>query len=221
MAIRSASCGCRAPRSSCRPTRRRTPMWCTRQRSAISIASADEAPLVVEEMPSLYFYKLRMGDARADGAGGLLLGRRVRSRRHQEARAHAEGQGRRSHAAHVRATGADRAGVPDVSGVERGRCRGSARGRQPRRSSTSRRRMACSTRSGVWLRAERADAGRGVPRDSPALHRRRTSPRRQRDARAAGAARSGARQPHLSRPTRSWRSRFPATRRRSCHTTAS
>ena len=48
-------------------------------------------------------------------AGRLLLARRVRSRHHQEARAHAARQGRRSHAAHDRAPRADRRGVPDLS----------------------------------------------------------------------------------------------------------
>ena len=73
------------------------------------------APLVVEESPSLYFYRLRMGGARTDRHRRLLLGRRVRARRHQEARAHAARQGRRSHAAHRRAPRADRRRVPDLS----------------------------------------------------------------------------------------------------------
>ena len=56
-----------------------------------------------------------MGDHEQTGRGRLLFARRVRSRRHQEARADAARQGRRSHAAHDRARRADRAGVPDVS----------------------------------------------------------------------------------------------------------
>ena len=35
-----------------------------------------------ESRPSLYFYRLRMGDARPDRPGGMLLGRRIRARRH-------------------------------------------------------------------------------------------------------------------------------------------
>ena len=55
------------------------------------------------------------GRPRADRHRRLLLGRRVRDRRDQEARAHAARQGRRSHPAHRRAARADRRRVPDLS----------------------------------------------------------------------------------------------------------
>ena len=54
------------------------------------------------------------GRARADRHRRLFFGRRVRARRHQEARAHAPRQGRRPHAAHRRAARADGRRVPDL-----------------------------------------------------------------------------------------------------------
>ena len=48
-----------------------------------------EAPLVQETEPSLYLYHLDYERPRPDGRGRLLFARRVRRRRHQEARAHA------------------------------------------------------------------------------------------------------------------------------------
>ena len=80
---------------------------------------ATSAPLVVEDEPSLYFYRLRMGGHEQTGLAALLLGGRVRAGRHQEARAHAARQGRRSHAAHRRARRADGRRVPDLPGVAR------------------------------------------------------------------------------------------------------
>ena len=96
--------------------------------------------------------------ARADRRRRLLLGRRVRRRCHQEARADAAGQGRRPHATHPRAARADRAGVPDPSGVARRRRRCAADDRRERRSSISPPSTACSTRSGG-----------STPGDTPAL----------------------------------------------------
>ena len=79
---------------------------------------------------------------------GLLLDRRVRPRHHQEARAHAPRQGRRPHAPHAGPRRADRPGVPHLP--RGGRCgsRGGACDGGGRRSSTSPRSTACSTRSG-------------------------------------------------------------------------
>ena len=61
------------------------------------------------------------GHARADGPRRVLFARRVRPRRHQEARADAARQGRRPHAPHAGARRADRPGVPDVSRQRRRR----------------------------------------------------------------------------------------------------
>ena len=71
--------------------------------------------LVVEDEPSVYFYRLQMGSHVQTGLAACFSHRRVRPRRHQEARAHAPRQGRRSHEAHARARRADRSGVPHVS----------------------------------------------------------------------------------------------------------
>ena len=60
--IRSASCTCRAPRSTCRPTPIRMRRRRLRDgRAATSRGFAAEAPLVQEAEPSVYFYRLRMG----------------------------------------------------------------------------------------------------------------------------------------------------------------
>ena len=69
----------------------------------------------VEETPVALFLSPADGGARADRHRRMLLGRRVRVGRHQETRAHAARQGRRSHAAHRRAARADRRRVPDLS----------------------------------------------------------------------------------------------------------
>ncbi len=67
------------------------------------------------------FLSAANGLARADGPGGVLLARRIRRRRHPEAREDAEGQGRRPHASHARTRRPDRTGVPDVHGGARDR----------------------------------------------------------------------------------------------------
>ena len=111
------------------------------------------------------------GDARTDRRRRLLLGRRVRTGRHQEARADAARQGRRSHAAHRRAAGADRRGVSDLSRVGEGGRGGGAGDRRARRSTISRAPTACSTRCGGRRRPRR------VRRWTPSrASRRSTSP---------------------------------------------
>ena len=67
--------------------------------------------------PSVYFYRLRMGVARAARAGRLLFPRRIRRRRHQEARADPSRQGRRSDAPHAGAGAQTGPGVPDLPRV--------------------------------------------------------------------------------------------------------
>ena len=159
-----------------------------------------------------------MGEHEQTGHRRLLLGRRVRARRHQEARAHAARQGRRSHAAHGRAARADRLvfltyrAAPDVDAIarrvdrdgaalrlHRGRRRaahGLARRRtrtRPRSSRRSRRCRRCTSPTAIIAR--RAPRGRAPSCRAPAAATRR-----------------------CRRP--SSRSRFPTTRCRSCRTTA-
>ena len=86
----------------------------------------------------------------------------------------------------------------------------SARGRGPRRSSTSRRRMACSTRSGVWRRPRRGRWSRRSARFPCSTSPTAITAPRARCARAQELRARRAAQPHLSRPTRSWPSRFPS-----------
>ena len=95
------------------------------------------------------FLSAANGLARADGPGGVLLARRIRRRRHPEAREDAEGQGRRPHASHARTRRPDRTGVPDVSRRRPRSTRSPRQQRRGRRSTTSRPRTACSTRSGA------------------------------------------------------------------------
>ena len=75
-----------------------------------------EAPLSPEEGPSLYVYRLRMDGREQTGIAGLLLARRIRFRRHPQARADAARQGGRPHPPHDRARRADGAGLPDLPG---------------------------------------------------------------------------------------------------------
>ena len=89
------------------------------------------------------------GRPRADGRRRLLLGRRIRSRPDQEARADAARQGRRPHAAHQHAPRADRSGVPHLSRLRAVDAIARRGDDGPRRSSTSPRRTACATRSGA------------------------------------------------------------------------
>ena len=78
------------------------------------------------------------GRPRPDRGRRLLLGRRVRARRHPQARADAQGQGGRPDPPHHRAAGPDRAGVPGLSG-DGPRSTRSSNGQSPRgRCSTSR-----------------------------------------------------------------------------------
>ena len=77
------------------------------------------------------------GRAHADRHRRVLLDRRIRTRRDQEAREDAAGQGRRSDAAHARDRRADRAGVSDLRRVARRRRRSSIARPPARRSSIS------------------------------------------------------------------------------------
>ena len=94
------------------------------------VALKDRAPLVLEEAPSLYVYRLRMGEYSQTGNRGVLFGCRVRRRPHQEARAYPAGQGGRSDAAHHRVACPDRSGISDSRCLARGGCGCCARDRR-------------------------------------------------------------------------------------------
>ena len=172
-----------------------------------------QAPLVMDDEPSVYLYRLRMGDHVQTGVAACFSVDEYRPRRDQEAREDAARQGRRPHAPHDRAQGADRAGlshlraspaVDDAVGREA----------QGHRSTTSRRRRRAAH---VWrvAGAERAALVGAFARDSPALHRGRASPGGQRRARARRALEGGRR-----RDAQEWDAflavAFPTTRCRSC-----
>ncbi len=181
-------------------------------------ALRDRAPLVDGRRAGAVLLSSADGIARTDRHRRLLLGRRIRPRHHQEARAHAARQGRRSHASHRQPARADGRRVPDL----------------PRRRGRGR---DCAARDGggaaVRLHGGRRRAAHDLARRTPATRRR--SSRRSAafpalyiadgHHRAASAARARA---ELARPaiartprTRSSRSRFPTTRCRSCRTTGS
>ncbi len=136
-----------------------------------------EAPLVVEDTPSLYVYRLQHGEPRAIRHRRVFLDRRIRSRCDQEARENPTRQGRRPDAAHARNRRADRTGVSHVSRFDtRRRCS------EPRRHDGAVVRL----RRAGW-RAPRGLAGarqrepghrRRIRDDRRPLHCRRTSPRR-------------------------------------------
>ena len=98
----------RGDRSAAR-RRIRTTRACTRRPSRNFEELKRAAPLVQDDEPSLYFYRLRMGTHEQTGLAGLLLARRVRRGPHQEAREDAQGQGRRPHAPHDRSCARRRA----------------------------------------------------------------------------------------------------------------
>ncbi len=171
------------------------------------------------------------GRARTDGRGRLLLARRVRPRRHQEARADASRQGRRSYPAHAGGRRADRPGVSDLPCPSRRSIGSWRRPSRPSRSSTSRQPMRCATRSGASTTAIATPWSRprsGFPRcTSPTAIIGRRAPR----VRAPSCG-SGAWQPWRKRQVRrerrqvpmaprSWRWRSRTTRSRSCPTTGS
>ena len=215
--IRSAFCTSRAPRSTLPAgTDPYSPQVYQKARENLA-ALRERAPLVTDEIPSLYFYRLRMDGHEQIGVAGCfsideyepnVIKKHERTRRDKE-------DDRTRHMIELRAqTGvvfltyrADpaidalarqlTAGEPLVRLHDRGRC------------------AAHRVEGG----ADRDRRARGrVRADSGALHRRRTSPRGERGARACGAAK------HTRRPrnprTRSSPSRSPTIRCRSCPTTA-
>ena len=158
--------------------------------------------------PSLYVYRLRMGAHVQTGVAGCFSLDEYDARRHQEARAHAAGQGRRSHAAHARAARADRSGVPDLP---RGRRRSIASSQRAATAAAAvrfhRRRRRAAHASGVSDAQARASCSSRVCGDAGAVHRRRPSPRGQRRARAAAAARRRRRSRASGTPFSPWRFR--------------
>ena len=105
---RSAFCTCRAPEielaGADRPARR-----CGLRAGGDELRAAQRQPRSsLEDEPSLYFYRLRTGDHDQTGLAGCFSIDEYDRGRHQEARADATRQGRRSDAAHARAARADR-----------------------------------------------------------------------------------------------------------------
>ena len=128
------------------------------------------------------------GRARADRCCRLFLRRRVRAGRHQEARTDAARQGRRSHAPHDRAAGADRRRVPDLQGRRQRSTRWRERitAAAPLFDFTA----ADGVHHTIWAASadEHAADRRSVRAGAGPLHRRRPSSRRERGARARRAA---------------------------------
>ena len=177
------------------------------------------APLDVESRAGRLLLPAAMGGHEQTGIAGVLLGRRVRPRPDQEARAHAARQGRRPHAPH-RSTLRAQTGVVFLTyrAVGRGRRHRARASARRRRSTTSRPTTACRTRSGGSSRRGRQALVRRLRPRPRALHRRRPPPRGERRAGAGRAPqrRRARRSRHPSSPSRS-----PTTRCRSCPTTAS
>ena len=122
-ATRSASCTCRAPRSTCRRRRSARRRGLRTGRRELSRRLQGRRAARRRRRAELLRLPPAHGRARADGRGGVLLDRRVRSRPDQEAREDAARQGRRPHAPHAGDWRADRPGVPDLSRLAGGRRR--------------------------------------------------------------------------------------------------
>ena len=216
-ATRSASCTCRARRSSVRRAPPSTPTRSTPRPPTTSTGCAAAAPLVVEDGAEPVRLPPAHGRARADRRGGLLLGRRVRPRPDQEAREDAARQGRRPHAPHPDAARADRAGVPHLPRLGTRSTPSVARGLDAgRRSSTSPPPTACATRCGGCpsrrpRRSSTAFAAVPALYIADGHHRAASACRTPSGAAAEGPRRS---------TNASWPSRSPTTRCRSCRTTA-
>ena len=105
-----------------------------------------EAPLVQEASAEPVRLPASDGRPRADRRRRVLLGRRVRGRRHPQARTDAQGQGGRPDPAHPRPAGPDRTGLPDLSGLG---------GRGCGRRANDGRRAALRLHRGRWRPAHR------------------------------------------------------------------
>ena len=181
--------------------------------------------LVVEDEPSVYFYRLRMGDHEQTGlAACFSLDEYDRDviKKHERTRRDKEDDRTR----HMMALGAQTGPVfltyRAAADVDRRRRRASRRGR---RSSISRRPTACSTRSGGSAGADR-DALVAAFGRIPALyiadgHHRAASAARARDEMRERGLRRARRSATAPMRRRCWPWRFRTTRCRSCRTTGS
>jgi hypothetical protein len=77
-------------------------------------AEARRAPLVLEDRPSFYVYRLHMGTHVQAGIAACFSVDEYDAKSHQEAREDPARQGGRPHASHAGDPGADRAGVPHL-----------------------------------------------------------------------------------------------------------
>ena len=190
-AIRSVSSTSRARRSICRPAPIRTrPSVYAKARENLDALRA-AAPLVLEDAPSLYFYRLRMGGHEQTGIAGCfsvdeyeqdVIKKHERTRRDKE-------DDRTRHIVELRAqTGVVFLTYRASAAVDAAR---RARSRPMRRSTISR--ADDGVQHTIWRvrRARMPRAGGRLRADPGAVHRRRASPRRERGARARGAADAG------------------------------
>ena len=155
-ATRSVSCASRAPRSNCRraPIPTRDAVYARARRTSRRLKDGRAGP---RERAVAVLLPSADGTARADRPRRVLLARRIRPRRHQEARADAARQGRRPHAAHDRARRADGPVFLTYRGVQRGRLDGAPASSTAHRSTTSRpRRRAAHAVAGSGGRRPRA-----------------------------------------------------------------
>ena len=192
-AIRSASCTSRAPRSTCRRTTDpyAPQVYAEGARELRRAARARRRSSSRTRRRSISTGCAWATHEQTGVAGCFSVDEYERDviKKHERTRRDKEDDRTR----HIdRAARADRRRVPDLPGVARRSMR--SRGGSPptRRSSTSPRRTACSTRSGRAERGRHAAAGRRVRADPGALHRRRPSSRRQRGARARASCGSAA-----------------------------
>ncbi len=108
-----------------------------------------DAPLEIEAEPSLYLYRLRMGEHTQVGRRRLRLRGRVRRRPDPQARAHAPRQGGRPHAPRADPARADRPRLPHLPRRPPHRRARRRRDARRSRSTTSKPRTACATPSGA------------------------------------------------------------------------
>ncbi len=174
------------------------------------------APLVVEDVPSLYVYRLHMGEHVQTGVAACYsIDEYAREliKKHEKTRPDKEDD-RTRHMLALRRP--DRPGVPHLSRLV-GRGRGRPGGHRRRAAVRLHRRRRRAARRVARRRSRPGTAGRGVCRRARALHRRRPPSRRQRLAHPSGPGRRGSGRARA----RSWRWRSPTTRCRCCPITAS
>ena len=80
-----------------------------------------DCPMEKESEPSLYLYRLIMGDHEQIGIVACLLDRRIRQQHDSQTRTHAPRQRRRSHASHADVAGANRTSLSNLRTTRRDR----------------------------------------------------------------------------------------------------